>query len=276
MLKYVVFSAVIALALADPKIGLGSFTDQGDNSKIVGGTDAKLAQFPYQVSLHLKGPTNSKHYCGGSVISPTTIVTAGHCVTEVNIGLFQHVEVLCGLVSQETPGIQNQKRKVAKTIVHPDFAGGVAPNDVAIHILEEPLTMNLFCGKITLPSGSNSSEPTGTATLSGWGSTSGTSSPSYPDKLQTASLDLISFDECSNAVAGSDAPLDENMVCTGQGSGKGACSGDSGGPLVIGTGANRVLTGIVSWGFIPCGQEGLPSVFTKVSSFVDWINENTA
>lgn len=32
------------------------------------------------------------------------------------------------------------------------------------------------------------------------------------------------------------------------------------------------LVGIVSFGPMPCGEEGIPGVYTRVSSFVEWIN----
>lgn len=83
--------------------------------------------------------------------------------------------------------------------------------------------------------------------------------------------------ECVDALvklAGSSDPLAETNVCTGpiEVGGEGACSGDSGGPLVTQGGNTQI--GIVSWGMMPCGSKGAPSVFTKVSAFVDFINEH--
>jgi secreted trypsin-like serine protease len=31
------------------------------------------------------------------------------------------------------------------------------------------------------------------------------------------------------------------------------------------------VVGIVSWGIIPCGSIGSPTVYTKVSAYIDWI-----
>lgn len=47
--------------------------------------------------------------------------------------------------------------------------------------------------------------------------------------------------------------------------------GDSGGPLVVREGDVHVLVGVVSSG-IGCGSKSFPGVYSRVSSFVDWIN----
>jgi len=72
-----------------------------------------------------------------------------------------------------------------------------------------------------------------------------------------------------------DAPLAETNICSSsQQQSKSACNGDSGGPLVVEfEGASSELIGIVSWGYIPCGLANLPSVFTKVASYVDWVTD---
>lgn len=52
--------------------------------------------------------------------------------------------------------------------------------------------------------------------------------------------------------------------------------GDSGGGLMCEVEDGRwVLAGIVSWGDM-CGTTGRPGVYTKVSSFMDWIEQTTS
>lgn len=43
--------------------------------RIVGGFGIDIEMAPYQISLQRRG----QHFCGGSIINPTTIVTAAHC-----------------------------------------------------------------------------------------------------------------------------------------------------------------------------------------------------
>lgn len=55
--------------------------------------------------------------------------------------------------------------------------------------------------------------------------------------------------------------LGENVTCgpTPQ--------GDSGGPLVC----RNMVEGIVAWGSRVCGNRKKPGVFTRVSTYIDWI-----
>lgn len=49
--------------------------------------------------------------------------------------------------------------------------------------------------------------------------------------------------------------------------------GDSGGPLIkIEEDGKKEVIGIVSWGIGPCGTRGAPAVYTRVSSYADWIH----
>lgn len=70
--------------------------------------------------------------------------------------------------------------------------------------------------------------------------------------------------------------ITDNMICAGFISGgKDACQGDSGGPLVVSDQQSGYrLTGIVSWGN-GCALRHYPGVYTRVSRYIDWLEENT-
>ncbi|KAF2892689.1 hypothetical protein ILUMI_13486 [Ignelater luminosus] len=223
--------------------------------RIVGGSDAPNCTFPYQVSLR---NAFGDHNCGGSIISPTVILTAAHCVVYTPPSL---VSVVVGSTTLDSGG---DKYKVSKIKVHKDYNSGLIKNDIALLILASPIELSDCIQPIELET-----EDVGggdDAVLSGWGTTS---FPGLvPNNLQFINLTTISNDECKSSLGGFPPVLDSN-ICTFTQRGEGACHGDSGGPLAV----NGKQAGIVSWGR-PCGI-GYPDVFTRVSFYSDWISENS-
>lgn len=56
-----------------------------------------------------------------------------------------------------------------------------------------------------------------------------------------------------------------------------ACQGDSGGPLMSDAATSNeryTLLGLVSFGPRTCGVSNFPGVYTRISSYVDWIIDN--
>uniref|UniRef100_A0A8C0M1M5 Kallikrein related peptidase 12 n=2 Tax=Canis lupus familiaris TaxID=9615 RepID=A0A8C0M1M5_CANLF len=87
----------------------------------------------------------------------------------------------------------------------------------------------------------------------------------FPDLLQCLNVSIVSSAACRAVFPGR---ITDNMVCASGTEGADACQGDSGGPLVCG----NVLQGLVSWGTVePCGQKGIPGVYTNICKYVDWI-----
>ena len=46
--------------------------------RIVGGTEASPGEFPHQIML-LRGGVGGSLMCGGSLVDPDRVITAGHC-----------------------------------------------------------------------------------------------------------------------------------------------------------------------------------------------------
>ena len=67
-----------------------------------------------------------------------------------------------------------------------------------------------------------------------------------------------------------ESSLDDNMLCTGNAKGNGACAGDSGNGLIW----NDTLIG-VSTASIDCAK-GFPDFYTNVFAFINWINDTIA
>ncbi|XP_013792618.1 clotting factor B-like, partial [Limulus polyphemus] len=67
--------------------------------------------------------------------------------------------------------------------------------------------------------------------------------------------------------------ITDDMICAGyQEGGRDACEGDSGGPLMYQdlTTGRVELVGVVSFGF-DCSRPNFPGVYTRLSSYVNWI-----
>lgn len=83
-------------------------------------------------------------------------------------------------------------------------------------------------------------------------------------------MQIYSSFDCANIHAPGD--ILRTNICAGvEGGWKGQCSGDSGGPLLV----DGVIVGIVSWSIKPCTRPPYPGVFTAVSQYVEWIEENS-
>lgn len=140
--------------------------------------------------------------------------------------------------------------------------------------LESPLKFNEYVQKVKLPE--QGKDVDGETVLAGWGSTGGIIIPNMPTWLQMLPLPIVPYKQCDEALTSlvGPSPLARTNICTGPlDGGKSACSGDSGGPLVKETSNGVEQVGIVSWGIVPCGSVGAPSVYTGVSHFVDWVKE---
>ncbi|XP_011308189.1 trypsin-1-like [Fopius arisanus] len=241
------------------------------NPRIIGGVEAVRNSYPHQVSLQwgFLSTTNTRHFCGGIIINQSWILTAAHCIDAIpEIG---GLLVRAGKHFLDQVEPLEQSRRATAAYAHENFIGDVAPYDIGLIRLTTPFTWTTAVGPINLPQ--PGAIPTGNVTSTGWGATD-PNGANLGNALQTVEIPLISLSTCRNALIpfGGAGTLHETNICTGPlGGGFSPCSGDSGGPLTWRNGDNWEVVGIVSWGVIPCGLRGAPSVFVRVSAFIDWI-----
>ena len=113
--------------------------------------------------------------------------------------------------------------------------------------------------------------------IAGWGAMD--NFMTYPERLMTTQVPIWSYRRCyktfeSFANGKFKGRMFSGNICAGA-PGKDSCQGDSGGPLVCHQNGQRVLVGLVSWGWI-CGHDLLPGVYTHILHYKDWIIENLA
>ncbi|XP_059486940.1 brachyurin-like [Neocloeon triangulifer] len=235
------------------------------NTKIVGGSYATNGQLPFQVGMYLDGTG----FCGGSLISDTVILTAGHCVVGTRT-----FTVHAGSIDVDLTTTPAQIVTATQKILHEFYSPTNLLNDIGLVILDAPLT-GTNIGAIRLPNRLQIEETFegAVATASGWGRVSDDDGR-LSQFLKFVNVNIISNVDCE-AIYG--PAVNDAKLCIDTNSGfEGTCFGDSGGPLTI-TEADGISTAVGITSFVDDGgcQTGNPAGFTRVSMYIDWISQHS-
>ncbi|XP_043260666.1 uncharacterized protein LOC122402150 [Colletes gigas] len=238
--------------------------------------DAEFGEYPWQVAILKKDPTESVYVCGGTLVSPKHILTAAHCVKpyaardlRVRLGEWD--------VNHDVEFYPYIERDVASIHVHPEFYAGTLYNDIAILRFDHQVDFqrNPHVNPACLPDKRDDFARSRCWTT-GWGKDAFGDFGKYQNILKEVDVPVTSNLICEQQMRrtrlGPGFNLHPGFICAGGEEGKDACKGDGGGPMVCERNGRWQLAGIVSWG-IGCGQPGVPGVYSRVSHYLDWIQQ---
>ena len=236
-----------------------------EQAKIVGGSDASISDFPWQIYL-----ISGNYQCGGSIISPGWVVTAAHCVKNTSGNTISPSQMAI-TAGSSTPTSSGTIYYVSQVIPHPNFNSTTLVNDIAL--LKIIGTINCSdCKPIKLMNARGVAhgytDPGKMVWVTGWGLINQALNI-LPYTLQKAQMPVVS----NLVAAGVWGSIPSTDIMAGYDNGnKDACSGDSGGPMSVYVDGENKLVGIVSWGSSKCNTYG---GYTSVSILESWIRTTT-
>nr|CAD7603041.1 unnamed protein product [Timema genevievae] len=231
--------------------------------KIINGMDSAPGHYPSVVSVALD---EGVHICGGSILTTSLVVTSAHCLKGVEDNVWR-LRVRSGTVDLSAGVISN----VTSIAIHEQYDPfSFWTNDIAlINVATQFILDSNTTAAAVLPE-PEEELPEGTnVTAIGWGLIY--EDDVFPQILQNVQLKISSQDSCNEIYSALGAQINQTMMCAGVQDKRGICSGDAGGPLI----ADGVTIALTSWS-VNCADPKYPAVFTRISSFIDWISKHSA
>ncbi|XP_014277408.1 venom protease [Halyomorpha halys] len=261
--------------LSPPQCGK-TFVNQ--QPRIVGGQPAELGAWPWIALLGYRTKRLAGPYwqCGGTLISERYVLTAAHCIKVPSSQTLYVVRLGESELDNENDGASPVDILVDSAFAHPGYSLTTKLDDIGLVKLQQSAQFNRYIQPICLPNPADMRSESFVRYypfVAGWGATSeGRGAASK--KLLQIQVPVTDNESCDKVYTPKGARILSKQLCAGYpNGGKDACQGDSGGPLMLPKGNVYYLIGVVSFGY-GCAQAGFPGVYTRVTSYLDWIADN--
>ncbi|KAF2895749.1 hypothetical protein ILUMI_10423 [Ignelater luminosus] len=256
-----------------------------EDDRIVGGETVYINKYPFLVHLmefvveaFLPDRRTPKivavgdwHFvCGGSIVAISWALTAAHCIYE------KDPEIEYGRLSFRANTTYSDI-KVNKSVSNHKVLSFKIPDcyrhtrhdcDLSVVKVEKPFR-GVDIKPIPLaPYNYNYRDHTKSAFVYGWGASK--TGGNRTRALQRIKAFIVPTHICYMMSGSSTWIMTQNMFCTVEPKGQGACKGDEGGPIV----KDNIQIGVASLVAHMCG-DGQPTLYTKLSKFSKWIEQIT-
>jgi secreted trypsin-like serine protease len=263
---------------------------------VAGGKDASLDDWPFIGALRQRPDFNAEvAKCGGTFLSPTWFLTAGHCVATTKGPMAATLDqtntprfAVSQLLDQRSREVDKTAVAVKRIELAPGFAMGernnmeFADHDIALLKLSRPF--NFAVRNVYLPMLLTARlEKTWVkrdrcASIAGWGSIeegrfANINAPAEAATLQA--MNVMVWDDADCADSRYWPTKQAYHFCAGfKALRKNSCHGDSGGPLVIRDfPTGFALVGVLSAGPARSCPGDKPNLYTRVSAHEEWIKQ---
>mmetsp|Transcript_35524 Transcript_35524/g.86108 ORF Transcript_35524/g.86108 Transcript_35524/m.86108 type:complete len:579 (-) Transcript_35524:63-1799(-) len=230
--------------------------DRHLQSRIVGGDESDVGEFPYYVDMG---------GCGGTLIAPNVVMSAAHC------GDYTGDTIIVGAVKPGETSFGATEVQVIEQINHPNHVNSTDENDMNDVMLMRISPPVALLSSVQLILNDEYAIPSNGEDLSVIGLGDLAENGPAATVLMDVVVQAIDTNQCNGPDGYDGDVFDDVMMCAGvQGGGKDGCYGDSGGPLVKRINNVHLQVGINSWGD-GCALPDYPGVYTRVSGVYDFI-----
>jgi secreted trypsin-like serine protease len=258
---------------AVPTAALADHQSASAHASVIGGHAASIAELPSLAFIQAEEQPIGIFACTGTVVAPRVILTAGHCVEDIESGAitpasgYAVATGIANLTQVKKPDVS----LVSQALVYPGFKPSQLRGDAGLLVLKAPVAAPVL--PLAAAADNALLEPGTPISIAGWGLTDA-QAKNAPAQLQTGSSVIQDSEYCkrqSERYYPFYSPTLQLCAIDTPSHTVSGCFGDSGGPAIAQrTDGSPLEVGIVSTGGPACSRF-LPNIFTRVDQVSAWV-----